>query len=64
MTRSLTVFSNPNSMQASCVNAHSWWDVKLKLLIFMGHSTGTVKVEKRMKNKYMFACMTDINVAL
>lgn len=34
VTSSLTFISNPSRMQASSVNALSWWKVKLKLLLF------------------------------
>lgn len=46
VTNSLILLSNPSRVQASWVNALNWWEVKLKLLLFMGRSTGAVKKEK------------------
>lgn len=43
VTSSFTILSNPSRVQASWVNALSWWEVKLKLLFFMGSSIGAVK---------------------
>lgn len=48
MMSSHTVLSNPSRVQASCVNALSWWDVKLKLRFFVRLSTGAVNMEQRM----------------
>lgn len=48
VTSSFTVLSNPSRVQASWVNALNWWEVKLKLLFFMGSSNGAVKRGKRM----------------
>lgn len=48
VTSSFTTLSNPSRLQASWVNALSWWKVKLKLLFFIGSSIGAVKRGKRM----------------
>lgn len=49
VTSSFILLSNPNRVQASWVNALNWWEVKLKLLLFMGSSIGAVKKEKKKK---------------
>lgn len=68
VTSSFTVLSNPSRVQASWVNALSWWEVRLKLLFFMGSSIGTVREKKRLNVKeerhkinsvYVCECMTD-----
>lgn len=51
MTSSFTTLSNPSRLQASWVNALSWWEVKLKLRFFMGSSIGAVKGGKKKNVK-------------
>lgn len=50
VTSSFTSFSNPSRTQASLVNALSWWEVKLKLLFFIGSSIGAVKENEQRKD--------------
>lgn len=49
VTSSFTLLSNPSRVQASWVNALNWWEVRLKLLFFMGSSIGTVRERKKKR---------------
>lgn len=67
VTSSFTILSNVSRVQASWVNALSWWEVKLKLLFFMGSSIGAVKgrekdvkeERRKINSAYACQCMTD-----
>lgn len=50
VTSSFTSLSNPSRVQASWVNALNWWEVKLKLRLFVGSSSGAVKGGKEKRS--------------
>lgn len=62
VTSSLTSFSKPRRTQASWVNALSWWEVKLKLLLFKGSSIGAVEIRRDQINKMGLQMHADIKM--
>lgn len=52
LTNSLTVLSKLSRVQASWVNALSWWEVKLKLRFFPRRSADTGEIKKKKKQRW------------